>query len=289
MSGSSTNFAIARQLKQVCDKVQAAAARRPQHLQYSVPRLVAVSKTKGTDLVIEAYNAGQRHFGENYVVELYEKSNDIEIQDHCKDIKWHFIGRLQRNKVPKILEVPNLFVIETVDSERLAKALNDGWGRLKKTETLQVMAQVNTSGEGNKNGCSPQDTTKLVQYIREKCPSISLIGLMTIGSFDHDLNNQDKKRELFSLCAVRKEVCDALNISEKDLELSMGMSADYEHAIEVGSTNVRVGSTIFGDRGPPHGKTAPAGASTDSGKDGSDANLLMNKMESLDLHHLAVN
>ncbi|XP_059161501.1 pyridoxal phosphate homeostasis protein-like [Physella acuta] len=264
MSSGITKSTIASQLKQVQDKIQNAASRRPGLLQYTHPRLVAVSKTKGTDLIIEAYDAGQRHFGENYVLELHEKANDIEIQDHCEDIKWHFIGHLQRNKVGKLLDVPNLYVVETVDSERLAKAVNDTWERLNKKSPLRVMVQVNTSGEDNKSGCAPQETTSIVKYIREKCPQITVMGLMTIGSFDHDPltgPNPDFK----TLYAVREEVSRTLNISIQDLELSMGMSADFEHAIEMGSTNVRVGSTIFGDRSaPPKVEKSPEESSSSS-------------------------
>ncbi|KAH9488545.1 hypothetical protein Btru_061788 [Bulinus truncatus] len=274
---STVSFNIAEQLKCIHERIQAASAKRPPHLQYCTPRLVAVSKTKGTDLIIEAYDAGQRHFGENYVMELHDKAHDIEIQDRCQDIQWHFIGHLQKNKVSKLLDVPNLFVVETVDSEKLAKSLNDTWERLKKPGKLQVMVQVNTSGEANKSGCSPKDTLKLVKYIKEQCSYIKLIGLMTIGSFDHDPNsgpNPDFK----ALYDVRKELCDGLNILEKELELSMGMSADYEQAIEMGSTNVRIGSTLFGER-VQHGKGLTSGDAVQQ----DDIKSSINKVEGLTL------
>lgn len=113
------------------------------------PRLVAASKLKSPDDVIEAYNAGQKHFGENYVNELVEKSNDSKILAQCKDIRWHYIGHLQRNKINKVLSVKNLFIIETVDSEKLASALDAGWMKLSKNDDskLKIMVQVNTSNE----------------------------------------------------------------------------------------------------------------------------------------------
>ncbi|CAG5118012.1 unnamed protein product [Candidula unifasciata] len=247
---STAGFSIARQIKLVLDKMEAAALRRPESLQYAKPRLVAVSKTKSVDMIIEAYDAGQRHFGENYVVELYDKASDFELQDRCRDIRWHFIGHLQRNKVSKLLDVPNLFVVETVDSIRLAKAINETWQRLNKIDPLNVMAQVNTSGEESKSGCAPEEVVQLVKYIKEECPRISLVGLMTIGSFDHDPSTGPNP-DFQALFKARENVCKELDMRPQDLDLSMGMSNDFEHAIEMGSTSVRVGSTIFGSRSAP--------------------------------------
>jgi len=238
---------IARQLKQVTEKVTTASLKRPDKFQYVQPRLVAVSKTKSVDMIIEAYDAGQRHFGENYVGELIEKANDIELQDHCEDIRWHFIGHLQKNKVSKLLEAPNLFAVETVDSDRLAKAVNDSLIRKGKKEPLNIMIQVNTSGEQNKSGCPITEAVQLVGFVRDECPKLRLMGLMTIGAYGYDPNsgpNPDFK----ALFNVREEVCKAYNIPVEDMELSMGMSTDFEQAIEMGSTNVRIGSTIFGGR-----------------------------------------
>lgn len=97
---------------------------------------------------MEAYEAGQRHFGENYVQELIEKAENPIILEKCNEIKWHFIGHLQTNKINKIINIPNLFMIETVDSKKLATNLNEKWTKLN--EKLNVMIQVNTSGEGGK-------------------------------------------------------------------------------------------------------------------------------------------
>ena len=119
-----------------------------QEFQFTTPRLVAVSKTKPVCSIVDAYGEGQRHFGENYVQELVDKATDEEILSKCKDIKWHFIGSLQTNKVNKILSFPNLYMIETVDSEKLATKLNSGWAKTESTDDpLHVMIQVNTSAE----------------------------------------------------------------------------------------------------------------------------------------------
>ena len=115
------------------------------------PRLVAVSKIKPAALIVQAYEAGQRHFGENYVNELAEKASDPLILEKCKDIKWHFIGHLQTNKINKLLGAPKLFMVETVHSAKLADNLNKQWPKYRENdEKLPVMVQINTSAEDGK-------------------------------------------------------------------------------------------------------------------------------------------
>lgn len=99
--------------------------------------------------MISAYEAGQRHFGENYVNELADKANSPEILEKCKDIRWHFIGHLQKSNVNKLLKVANLHLVETVDSEKIATALDNAWPKYRKSEDskLRIMVQVNTSRE----------------------------------------------------------------------------------------------------------------------------------------------
>jgi len=211
-------------------------------------RLVAVSKTKSLKLIIECYAAGQRHFGENYAQELSEKANSAECQELCPDIRWHFIGPIQSNKVKMIAKCPNLYLVETVGSVKVADMLDKSIAQECKSP-LQVFVQVNTSGEDQKSGEDEAGAIELCRHIREKCNNLKLSGLMTIGAFDHDLAvgpNPDFQR----LITAREKVCEALQVDTNDLELSMGMSNDFEHAIHVGSTNVRVGSTIFGARAP---------------------------------------
>eukprot|EP00879_Flechtneria_rotunda_P004627 GHRR01004884.1.p1 GENE.GHRR01004884.1~~GHRR01004884.1.p1 ORF type:complete len:214 (+),score=52.73 GHRR01004884.1:317-958(+) len=207
------------------------------HLQ---PRLVAVSKTKPVAAVQEAYDAGQRAFGENYVQELLDKAPLLPA-----DISWHFIGHLQSNKVKALLEgVPNLAMVETVDSAKLADRINRIASGLSRPHKLSVMLQVNTSGEETKYGCEPSECMQLAKHIANNCRALHLAGLMTIGMPDYS-----SRPECFlCLAECRDNVAQALGLNPQDLELSMGMSGDFEQAIQMGSTNIRVGSTIFGAR-----------------------------------------
>lgn len=137
-----------------------------QDLQYINPRLVAVSKTKPLELIFEAYEAGQRHFGENYAQELITKAtdpqvnyrsfsafvfsiysvSDFQVLEKCGDIKWHFIGHLQSNKAAKVVTLPNLYIVETVHSQKIAASLNEALSKNKSSE-MNVYVQVNTSAE----------------------------------------------------------------------------------------------------------------------------------------------
>ncbi|KAJ3643408.1 hypothetical protein Zmor_026121 [Zophobas morio] len=243
-----TEIDVKQCLKAVLTKVEQACQRRPAELQYVQPNLVAVSKTKPVDLIVQAYEAGQRHFGENYVQELEEKSTNPIILEKCKEIKWHFIGHLQSNKVNKVLGSPNIYLIETVDSEKLATILNKSWPKFGPPESkLNIMIQVNTSGEDEKNGAPPSDVIKLTNYVLKECPNLHLEGLMTIGRFGYDPKDGPNP-DFVCLKNCRDEVCQSLGLDWKKVHLSMGMSTDYEQAIELGSTNVRVGSSIFGER-----------------------------------------
>jgi len=167
--------------------------------------------------------------------------------ENCKDIRWHLIGHFQSNKASKLLAIPNLFMVETVDSIKLASIINSIWEKLNKCEPLKVLVQVNTSGEDSKRGVDEIEVMPIVEHVRTKCPHLQFAGLMTIGAFDHDLK-QGPNPDFQKLLKCRETICTNLNIDIESVELSMGMSADYEHAVEVGSTNVRVGSTIFGNR-----------------------------------------
>ncbi|KAG7481105.1 hypothetical protein MATL_G00063170 [Megalops atlanticus] len=244
---------IGKALQAVVDRVKQAAARRPQTLPNVTPRLVAVSKTKSPEMVVEAYQQGQRNFGENYVNELVEKSSDPQILSLCPDIKWHFIGHLQKSNVNKLLGVPNLFMVETLDSVKLADRVNSSWQRLRtvNTQRLKVMVQINTSGEESKHGLPPEETVNTVKHIISRCPALHFVGLMTIGRYGYDLS-EGPNPDFQMLLGRRQEVCESLQLPTEEVELSMGMSTDFEHAIEVGSTNVRVGSTIFGEREYPN-------------------------------------
>eukprot|EP01113_Clastostelium_recurvatum_P050438 TRINITY_DN9552_c0_g1_i1.p1 TRINITY_DN9552_c0_g1~~TRINITY_DN9552_c0_g1_i1.p1 ORF type:complete len:266 (+),score=45.99 TRINITY_DN9552_c0_g1_i1:1-798(+) len=204
------------------------------------PRLVAVSKTKPIEAIKLAYEAGQRHFGENYIQELVTKSEELS---SLSDIRWHFIGHLQSNKAKMLAQVKNLYMMETIDSQKIATTINRMWESVE-GEPLRVMLQVNTSGEGSKSGVEPKDAVPLASLIASSCPRLHLAGLMTIGS----PNPTPDQPDFTCLKECRGQVSRALGVSEESLELSMGMSGDYQEAIRHGSTNVRVGSLIFGAR-----------------------------------------
>ncbi|KAI3436435.1 hypothetical protein D9Q98_005852 [Chlorella vulgaris] len=231
---------VAKALQEVTSRIGAAAAKagRADRL----PRLVAVSKTKPAEAVREAYDAGQRVFGENYVQEVVDKAPQLP-----QDCAWHFIGHLQSNKVKTLLEaVPNLALLETVDSAKLASKLDSTVAALGRPP-LAVFVQVNTSGEESKYGVEPAECVALARHIQEQCPHLRFAGLMTIGMPDYS----SRPENFQCLQDCRRAVCDALGLEEAAVELSMGMSGDFEAAIEMGSTNVRVGSTIFGARQYP--------------------------------------
>ncbi|KAL0860805.1 hypothetical protein ABMA27_009349 [Loxostege sticticalis] len=247
---SNQEIDIMHGLKTVLAQIEAAVSRRSKDLPQVAPRLVAVSKIKPAALIIQAYEGGQRHFGENYVNELAEKACDPQILEKCKEIKWHFIGHLQTNKINKLLGSPGLFMVETIDSEKLADNVNKQWVKYRKDEEkLKIMVQVNTSGEEAKNGIEPSESPKLVEHVLKNCPNLDFVGLMTIGQYDYD-TSKGPNPDFLTLAKCRQEVCQKLNLDINNVELSMGMSCDFEHAIELGATTVRVGSNIFGARPP---------------------------------------
>ncbi|KAK4421359.1 Pyridoxal phosphate homeostasis protein [Sesamum alatum] len=239
-AASATDGAAAAALRSVLQRVNQAAeraGRAPDRI-----RVVAVSKTKPVPLLRQVYDAGHRCFGENYVQELVEKAPQLP-----EDIEWHFIGNLQSNKVKTLLTgVPNLAMVETVDDEKIANHLNRAIGNIGR-KPLKVLVQVNTSGEESKSGVEPAACVDLVKHITMNCPNLEFCGLMTIGMPDYTSTPENFK----TLANCRSEICKELGIAEEQCELSMGMSSDFELAIEMGSTNVRIGSTIFGAREYP--------------------------------------
>eukprot|EP00038_Savillea_parva_P007500 m.170609 g.170609 ORF g.170609 m.170609 type:complete len:317 (-) comp13264_c0_seq1:158-1108(-) len=236
--------AIETSLNEVRAKV-AEAVKRARKAPAHPPRLVAVSKTKPMEAVLAAYHAGQRVFGENYVQELVAKAND---PTSPPDIAWHFIGTLQSNKAKVVAAVPNLAMIETVTSEKLAHLLDKAVDAQDRPDPLPVLVQVNTSGEDNKGGVEPAQCSDLVAVIRDTCPHLKFAGLMTIGQIGRVTTPGEVNPDFERLIQCKKDVCDKLKLDPDAVEVSMGMSGDFEHAIELGSTNVRVGSTIFGAR-----------------------------------------
>ena len=142
------------------------------------PTLVAVSKTKPVELLAAAYGAGQRDFGENYVQEVVAKAPELP-----EDVRWHFIGHLQSNKVKDLLSVPNLYCVHTVDSIKLANEIQKRALQLRPDRPLMVFAQVNTSMEDSKSGCAPSEIVALCTTIRDNCSALQLVGLMCIGKY----------------------------------------------------------------------------------------------------------
>ncbi|CAK9435555.1 uncharacterized protein LODBEIA_P02820 [Lodderomyces beijingensis] len=210
-------------------------------------QLVAVSKFKPSSDIMALYNIGVRHFGENYVQELVAKSQELP-----QDIRWHFIGGLQSGKAKDLSnKVANLHAVETIDSLKKCKQLNDARVR-KNGEVVNVFLQVNTSGEEQKSGFADEkDMEETIAYLLEdpSCTKLKLMGLMTIGSLAESTgagaDGEDENRDFKKLLEMKKTLDEVYKL---DLQLSMGMSNDFEQAIKQGSTSVRVGSSIFGSR-----------------------------------------
>lgn len=198
--------------------------------------LIAVSKTKPIELLQEAYDAGCRDFGENKVQEFLDKYERMP-----RDIRWHMIGHLQRNKVKYIVD--KVFLIHSVDSLRLAEEISKE--ALKKNVTANILVEVNVAGEETKFGTACDEVRQLVGDIA-KLPNICIKGLMTIAPF---VENGEKNRQYFR--NLKKILVDITqeNIDNVSMEtLSMGMSGDYPVAVSEGATCVRVGTAIFGVR-----------------------------------------
>lgn len=202
-------------------------------------QLIAVSKKKPNEALLEAYNVGQRDFGENYVQELVEKSESLP-----KDIKWHMIGHLQTNKVKYI--APFVYLIHSVDSEKLLKEINK---QGKKNERIiNVLLQLHIAEEDSKTGF---DKTELLELLKseklDNYQNIKVLGLMGMSTFTE--NEQQVEREFSSLKQLNDEIKKEQLPKNVTLnEISMGMSGDWELALKHGSTMLRIGSSIFGLR-----------------------------------------
>jgi pyridoxal phosphate enzyme (YggS family) len=196
--------------------------------------LVAVSKVHPAAAIREAYAAGQRHFGENYAQELRDKARELA---DLPDLRWHFIGHLQRNKAKYV--APAAALVETVDSLRLARELSRQAERSERQ--LGCLVQVNVGGEEQKSGCEPEETEEILAAV-EAADRLELHGLMTIPPFDLEA---DETRKWF---VALRELRETLGGAKRLPQLSMGMSHDFDVAIEEGATIVRVGTAIFGPR-----------------------------------------
>ncbi len=225
---------ISENLTVVKEKIQT-ACQKAGRMEADVT-LIAVSKTKPISMLVEAYESGCRNFGENKVQELVDK---YEVMP--KDIKWHMIGHLQRNKVKYIVD--KVAMIHSVDSLRLAEEISKE--AQKKKVTVAVLIEVNVAEEETKFGVRMEETEQLIRDI-SVLPGISIQGLMTIAPY---VDDAEENRQYF---AKLKQL--SVDISTKNIDnvnmnvLSMGMTGDYAVAIEEGATLVRVGTGIFGER-----------------------------------------
>lgn len=198
--------------------------------------LIAVSKTKPVSMLQEIYDHGCRNFGENKVQELVDK---YEVMP--KDIQWHMIGHLQRNKVKYIVD--KVALIHSVDSLRLAEEISKE--AVKKNVEVNILIEVNVAMEESKFGTTASDTLGLVEAI-SKLPGIHIQGLMTIAPY---VENPEENRQYFAQLKQLSVDISAKNIDNVTMDvLSMGMTGDYEVAVSEGATLVRVGTGIFGER-----------------------------------------
>ena len=214
-------------IQKACEK----AGRSPQEV-----TLIAVSKTKPLFMLEEAYEAGARDFGENKVQEILEKHPKMP-----EDARFHMIGHLQRNKVKQVL--PHAVLIHSVDSYRLAEQISQEAGKLG--ITAKILLEVNVAKEESKFGMMPEDVEEMAGQIAA-LPHLQIEGLMTIAPFvDDPEKNRPVFRKLYQLSVdIKKKNIDNVNMSV----LSMGMTGDYQVAVEEGSTMIRVGTGIFGAR-----------------------------------------
>jgi len=199
--------------------------------------LVAVSKTKPISDLMEAYNAGQRIFGENKIQEMTDKYEEMP-----KDIQWHMIGHVQTNKIKYM--APYVSLIHGVDSFKLLKEINKQ--AAKNNRVINCLLQIHIAEEETKFGLDEaelDEILKQIQHDKETFRNIKIAGLMGMATFTE--NQNQIKKEFLRL----KSIFDKLNTEHFKLNtLSMGMSGDYELAISCGSTMVRIGSSIFGNR-----------------------------------------
>lgn len=225
---------LRKNLNTVEERICAACARAGRDR--SEVTLVAVSKTKPVPMLQTVYDAGIREYGENKPQEIKDKYPQLP-----QDIHWHMIGHLQRNKIKYIID--KVCMIHSVDSLSLAEAISKE--AVKHERIMPVLVEVNVAGEESKFGVSPEQTEELIRAI-SVLPNIRVEGLMTIAPYTE---NAEDNRVHFA--ALRKLFID---IKEKNIDnvnmcsLSMGMTGDYEVAIEEGATLVRVGTGIFGER-----------------------------------------
>jgi len=226
---------LKKRLENIMDRIKTAAIscnRDPESI-----RLVAVSKTVPADRVREAINAGVTTLGENYMQEAREKVSALS----SYNVSWHFIGHLQTNKAKYAVRLFDL--IHTVDSLKLAVELNKQSKKINKIQ--QILIQINIGKESSKSGIYKQDALKLIKEI-SGLENLTIKGLMTVPPF---FDNPEKVRPYFSALRILRDYIKDEAVKNVSMEeLSMGMTGDFEAAIEEGATLVRIGTAIFGKR-----------------------------------------
>ncbi|MGZ6195116.1 MAG: YggS family pyridoxal phosphate-dependent enzyme [Candidatus Binataceae bacterium] len=228
-----SNDEIAARLTAVRERI-ARAANRVKRDPAAV-RLVLASKTQPPEAIRAAYAAGAREFGENYVQEAATKQDALADLQDLEDLRWHLIGHLQTNKARDA--VNRFALIHSLDSARLGLAL----GRARPAPRVRVLIEVNAAGEASKSGVAAADLERLIEETRA---TVEILGLMTIPP---PASDPERSRSHFvALRATRDRLAAATGLALS--ELSMGMTDDFEVAIEEGATIVRVGRAIFGER-----------------------------------------
>ena len=225
---------LAANLKHVENKIQEACKKANRSREEVT--LIAVSKTKPVSMLQEVYDLGIRNFGENKVQELTEKHSQLS-----SDIQWHMIGHLQRNKVKQVIEKAAL--IHSVDSLRLAETIE--MEAAKKEIVVDILIEVNIAEEDSKFGFKEEEVLPAVEKIA-RFPHVQIKGLMTIAPF---VENPEENRTVFARLRKLSVDIESKNIDNVSVGiLSMGMTNDYQVAIEEGATMIRVGTGIFGER-----------------------------------------
>ena len=218
---------VLHNIKNACDK----AGRNKEDV-----TLIAVSKTKPVEMLQEIYDAGCRDFGENKVQEIMDKYDKLP-----SDIRWHMIGHLQTNKVKYIVD--KVYMIHSVDSMKLAKEISKE--ALKKNVTVKILLEVNVAKEESKFGMMSEEVKNFYKEVID-LPGLEVCGLMTIAPY---AENAEENRQYFvNLKQLVVDIADEKTDNKSIGELSMGMTGDYEVAVEEGATYVRVGTGIFGER-----------------------------------------
>lgn len=200
-------------------------------------KLIAVSKTKPVEMIMEAFQAGQIRFGENRVQEARDKNAQMP-----SEIDWHLIGPLQKNKAKYC---PSIFsTIHTIHREDVAVALNKKCQELNKS--MNILIQMNLTGEKTKSGVSSIEDLRILEDRIMELEYIRITGLMTIG--DPSASDKENQQVFADLYSINQKEAERLGLNHQMTEISTGMSSDYELALKEGATYVRIGSAIFGSR-----------------------------------------